>query len=94
MLSSLFPPDAQTVSRLNSLEAAVHRLNVQFYHMDVRVSQFSQGLAELKGGLAEASESLASLNEVATRNQKELGRIDGEDGKGERNQSSSPPPIL
>ncbi|XP_015665659.1 C-type lectin domain family 11 member A [Protobothrops mucrosquamatus] len=65
------------LSRLNSLEAAVHRLNVQFYHMDVRVSQFSQGLAELKGGLAEASESLASLNEVATRNQKELGRIDG-----------------
>ncbi|XP_007423150.1 C-type lectin domain family 11 member A [Python bivittatus] len=64
-------------SRLNSLDAAVHRLNVQFYHMDVRVSQFSQGLAELKGGLAEARESLASLNEVATRNQKELGRIDG-----------------
>ncbi|KAG8140223.1 putative C-type lectin domain family 11 member A protein [Naja naja] len=31
--------------------------------MDVRVSQFSQGLAELKGGLAQASESLASLNE-------------------------------
>ncbi|XP_060636689.2 C-type lectin domain family 11 member A [Anolis sagrei] len=64
-------------SRLNSLDAAVHRLNVQFYHMDLKVSQFSQGLAELKGGLAETRESLASLNEVATRNQKELGRIDG-----------------
>ncbi|XP_061445485.1 C-type lectin domain family 11 member A [Rhineura floridana] len=64
-------------SRLNSLDAAVHRLNVQFYHMDVRVSQFSQGLAELKGSLAEAHESLASLKEVATRNQKDLGRIDG-----------------
>ncbi|KAH0626675.1 hypothetical protein JD844_001773 [Phrynosoma platyrhinos] len=56
---------------------SVHRLNVQFYHMDMRVSQFSQGLAELKGGLAEAHESLVSLKEVATRNQKELGRIDG-----------------
>ncbi|XP_044300460.1 C-type lectin domain family 11 member A [Varanus komodoensis] len=64
-------------SRLNSLDAAVHRLNVQFYNMDVRVSQFSQGLADLKRGLTEARESLASLNDVATRNQKELGRIDG-----------------
>ncbi|XP_054848256.1 C-type lectin domain family 11 member A [Eublepharis macularius] len=64
-------------SRLNSLDAAVHRLNVQFYHMDVKVSQFSQGLAELKAGLTEARESFASLNEVANRNQKELGKIDG-----------------
>ncbi|XP_077169797.1 C-type lectin domain family 11 member A [Paroedura picta] len=64
-------------SRLNSLDAAVHRLNVQFYHMDVKVSQFSQGLAALKGGLAEARESLASLNEIAVHNQKELGKIDG-----------------
>nr|XP_020663864.1 C-type lectin domain family 11 member A isoform X1 [Pogona vitticeps] len=64
-------------SRLNSLDAAVHRLNVQFYHMDLRVSQFSKGLAELKGSVTEAQESLASLNEIATRNQKELGRIDG-----------------
>ncbi|XP_066485381.1 C-type lectin domain family 11 member A [Tiliqua scincoides] len=64
-------------SRLNSLDAAVHRLNVQFYHMDVKVAQFSQGLAELRGGLTEVRESLASLNEIATRNQKELGRIDG-----------------
>lgn len=64
-------------SRLNSLDAAVHRLNVQFYHMDVKVAQFSQGLAELKGGLTEVRESFASLNEIATRNQKELGRIDG-----------------
>lgn len=47
--------------------------------MDLRVSQFSQGLAELKGGLTEAQESIASLNEIATRNQKELGRIDGEE---------------
>ncbi|XP_033026594.1 C-type lectin domain family 11 member A [Lacerta agilis] len=64
-------------SRLNSLDAAVHRLNVQFHLMDVKVSQFSQGLAELKGSVTEAHESLDSLKEVATRNQKELGRIDG-----------------
>ncbi|XP_062993744.1 C-type lectin domain family 11 member A [Elgaria multicarinata webbii] len=64
-------------SRLNSMDAAVHRLNVQFHNMDVRVSQFSEGLAELKRGLAEVRESLTSVNEVATRNQKELGRIDG-----------------
>lgn len=69
----------KTVSRLNNLDAAVHRLNVQFYHMDVKVSQFSKGLAELRGGLAEARESLASLNEIAIHNQKELGKIDGED---------------
>lgn len=59
----------------------MHRLNVQFYHMDVKVAQFSQGLAELKGGLTEVRESFASLNEIATRNQKELGRIDGKDGE-------------
>lgn len=69
----------RAVSRLNSLDAAVHRLNVQFHHMDVKVSQFSQGLAEVKGSLNEARDSLASLNEIAVRNQKEIGRIDGED---------------
>ncbi|XP_067408440.1 C-type lectin domain family 11 member A [Emydura macquarii macquarii] len=64
-------------SRLDSLDAAVHRLNVQFYTMDLRVAQFSQGLAELRGRLAEAQEALSTLSQTSTRNQQDLGKIDG-----------------
>uniref|UniRef100_A0A8C4YG06 Uncharacterized protein n=1 Tax=Gopherus evgoodei TaxID=1825980 RepID=A0A8C4YG06_9SAUR len=51
-------------SRLDSLDAAVHRLNVQFYTMDLRLAQFSQGLAELRGRLAEAQEGAGGQSEV------------------------------
>uniref|UniRef100_A0A8C3H5M4 C-type lectin domain containing 11A n=1 Tax=Chrysemys picta bellii TaxID=8478 RepID=A0A8C3H5M4_CHRPI len=54
-------PLPSVVSRLDSLDAAVHRLNVQFYTMDLRLAQFSQGLAELRGRLAEAQEGLSCL---------------------------------
>ncbi|XP_039366665.1 C-type lectin domain family 11 member A [Mauremys reevesii] len=64
-------------SRLDSLDAAVHRLNVQFYTMDLRLAQFSQGLAELRGRLAEAQEGLSLVSQTSTRNQQDLGKIDG-----------------
>ncbi|XP_074872232.1 C-type lectin domain family 11 member A [Carettochelys insculpta] len=64
-------------SRLDSLDAAVHRLNVQFHSMDLRVAQFSQGLAELRGRLAETQEALSALVQTSTRNRDDIGRIDG-----------------
>ncbi|XP_075771029.1 C-type lectin domain family 11 member A [Pelodiscus sinensis] len=64
-------------SRLDSLDAAVHRLNVQFHAMDLRVAQFSQGLAELRGRLAETQEALSALVQTSTRNRHDIGKIDG-----------------
>uniref|UniRef100_A0A8C8S0E5 C-type lectin domain containing 11A n=1 Tax=Pelusios castaneus TaxID=367368 RepID=A0A8C8S0E5_9SAUR len=64
-------------SRLDNLDKAVHRLNMQFYTMDLRVAQFSQGLAQLRGQLAEAQEALSTLTQASTRNQQDIGKIDG-----------------
>ncbi|XP_006014948.1 C-type lectin domain family 11 member A [Alligator sinensis] len=64
-------------SRLASLDTAVHRLNVQFHAMDVRMAQFSQGLTQLRTCLAEAQEVLSALNQTSTRNQHDIGRMEG-----------------
>lgn len=57
----------------------MHRLNVQFHAMDVRMAQFSQGLTQLRTCLAEAQEVLSALNQTSTRNQHDIGRMEGED---------------
>ncbi|KAG8567676.1 hypothetical protein GDO81_013743 [Engystomops pustulosus] len=65
------------LSRLSAIEAAIHRLNVQFYGLDVKVSQMSQSVSKMRTKISEAEDTLATVSEMNARNQKQIGQIEG-----------------
>ncbi|XP_069461225.1 C-type lectin domain family 11 member A [Ambystoma mexicanum] len=64
-------------SRLSAIESAIHRLNVQFYGMDVKMSQYSQNFAKLRSKLDDTQDTLTSVSEMNLRNQRHIGQIEG-----------------
>ncbi|KAM9299068.1 C-type lectin domain family 11 member A [Gastrophryne carolinensis] len=65
------------MSRLSSIESSIHRLHVQFYGLDVKVSQMSQSLSRIRNKLSEAEDSITSMSELHLRNQRQIGQIEG-----------------
>ncbi|XP_053307779.1 C-type lectin domain family 11 member A [Spea bombifrons] len=65
------------LSRISALESAIHRLNVQFYGMDVKMTQMSQSLSKMRTKLSEAEETVTTVSEMNMRNQKQIGQIEG-----------------
>ncbi|XP_075695091.1 C-type lectin domain family 11 member A [Rhinoderma darwinii] len=65
------------MSRLSSIEAAIHRLNVQFYGLDVKVTQMSQSVSKIRTKIGEAEDTIATVSEMNTRNQRQIGQIEG-----------------
>ncbi|XP_075047311.1 C-type lectin domain family 11 member A [Mixophyes fleayi] len=81
------PPPATTLptddnlsyimSRLNSIESAIHRLNVQFYGLDIKVSQMSQSLSKIRNKVSDAEDTITTVSEMNLRNQRHIGQIEG-----------------
>ncbi|XP_053545946.1 C-type lectin domain family 11 member A [Bombina bombina] len=65
------------LSRLSAIESAIHRLNVQFYGMDIKMTQMSQTLSKMRTKLSDAEDSIATVSEMNLRNQKQIGQIEG-----------------
>ncbi|XP_044134057.1 C-type lectin domain family 11 member A [Bufo gargarizans] len=65
------------LSRLSGIEAAIHRLNVQFYGLDVKVTQMSQSVSKMRTKLDEAEDTIATVSEINARNQRQIGHIEG-----------------
>ncbi|XP_068097508.1 C-type lectin domain family 11 member A [Hyperolius riggenbachi] len=65
------------LSRLSGIESAIHRLNVQFYGLDVKVSQMSQSVSKIRNKLSEAEDAITSVSELNLRNQRQIGHIEG-----------------
>ncbi|KAM4704252.1 C-type lectin domain family 11 member A [Rhinophrynus dorsalis] len=65
------------LSRLSAIEAAIHRLNVQFYGLDVKVNQMSQSLSKVRNKLTDAEDTIATVSEMNLRNQRQIGQIEG-----------------
>ncbi|XP_078511423.1 C-type lectin domain family 11 member A [Lissotriton helveticus] len=64
-------------NRLSAIESAIHRLNVQFYGMDVKMSQFSQTMTKLRTKLDDTQDTLTTVSEMNSRNQRHIGQIEG-----------------
>ncbi|XP_030051296.1 C-type lectin domain family 11 member A [Microcaecilia unicolor] len=64
-------------TRLSAMDAAIHRLNVQFHGMDVKFSQLSQSMAKLRTKLDDNEDTIASLSEMNIRNMKQVGQLEG-----------------
>ncbi|KAJ1131933.1 hypothetical protein NDU88_010263 [Pleurodeles waltl] len=64
-------------NRLSAIESAIHRLNVQFYGMDVKMTQFSQTMTKLRTKLDDTQDTLTTLSEMNSRNQRHIGQIEG-----------------
>lgn len=65
------------LSRLSGIESAIHRLNVQFYGLDVKVSQMYQSLSKMRNKLSEADDAITTVSEMNLRNQRQIGQIEG-----------------
>ncbi|KAM4016954.1 C-type lectin domain family 11 member A isoform 1-T1 [Anomaloglossus baeobatrachus] len=65
------------MSRLSGIDAAIHRLNVQFHGLDVKVSQMSQSVSTMRTKLGEAEDTIATVSEMNARNQRQIGQIEG-----------------
>ncbi|KAM5132433.1 C-type lectin domain family 11 member A [Mantella aurantiaca] len=65
------------MSRLSSIESAIHRLNVQFYGLDVKVSQMYQSLSTMRNKLNEAEDAITTVSEMNLRNMRQIGHIEG-----------------
>lgn len=65
------------LSRLSGIEAAIHRLNVQFYGLDVKLTQMSQSVSKMRTKLGEAEDTIATVSEMNARNQRQIGQIEG-----------------
>ncbi|XP_018422229.1 PREDICTED: C-type lectin domain family 11 member A [Nanorana parkeri] len=65
------------LSRLSSIDSAIHRLNVQFYGLDVKVSQMYQSLSKMRNKLSEAEDVITTVSEMNLRNQRQIGQIEG-----------------
>ncbi|KAM3921091.1 C-type lectin domain family 11 member A [Leptodactylus fuscus] len=65
------------LSRLSGIEAAIHRLNVQFYGLDVKMTQMSQSVSKIQTKLSEAEDTVATVSEMNARNQRQIGQIEG-----------------
>lgn len=65
------------LSRLSGIEAAIHRLNVQFYGLDVKMTQMSQSVSKMRTKLGEAEDTIATVSEMNARNQRQIGQIEG-----------------
>ncbi|XP_069804371.1 C-type lectin domain family 11 member A [Dendropsophus ebraccatus] len=65
------------LSRLSGIEAAIHRLNVQFYGLDVKMTQMSQSVSTIRTKLREAEDTIATVSEMNARNQRQIGQIEG-----------------
>ncbi|KAM4651347.1 C-type lectin domain family 11 member A [Discoglossus pictus] len=63
--------------RLSSIESAIHRLNVQFHGMDIKMNQMSQSFSKMRTKLGEAEDTIATVSEMNLRNQKHIGQIEG-----------------
>ncbi|XP_029441205.1 C-type lectin domain family 11 member A [Rhinatrema bivittatum] len=64
-------------SRLSAMDAAIHRLNVQFHSMDVKLSQLSQNVAKLRTKLDDNQDTISSLSEMNTRSLRQIGQLEG-----------------
>ncbi|KAG9482103.1 C-type lectin domain family 11 member A [Eleutherodactylus coqui] len=65
------------MSRLSGIEAAIHRLNVQFYGLDIKVNQMSESVSKIRNKLGEAEDTIATVSEMNARNQRQIGQIEG-----------------
>ncbi|XP_063292639.1 C-type lectin domain family 11 member A [Pelobates fuscus] len=65
------------LSRIAALESAIHRLNVQFYGMDVKMNQMSQSLSKIRTKLSEAEDTITTVSELNSKNQRQIGHIEG-----------------
>ncbi|XP_040183414.1 C-type lectin domain family 11 member A [Rana temporaria] len=65
------------LSRLSGIESAIHRLNVQFYGLDVKVSQMYQSLSKMRNKLSDADDAITTVSEMNLRNQRQIGQIEG-----------------
>ncbi|XP_075461882.1 C-type lectin domain family 11 member A [Ascaphus truei] len=64
-------------SRLSAIESAIHRLNVQFHGMDVKMIQISQSLSKIRTKVNDAEDTIATVSEMNRRNQRQIGQIEG-----------------
>ncbi|OCT73059.1 C-type lectin domain family 11 member A [Xenopus laevis] len=65
------------MSRLSAIESAIHRLNVQFFGLDVKVNQMSKSLSNIRTKLVDAEDNIATVSELNLRNQRQIGQIEG-----------------
>ncbi|XP_063798655.1 C-type lectin domain family 11 member A [Pseudophryne corroboree] len=65
------------MSRLSGIESAIHRLNVQFYGLDIKVTQMSQSLSKIRDKLNDAEDTISTVSEMNRRNQRQIGQIEG-----------------
>nr|XP_033817173.1 C-type lectin domain family 11 member A isoform X1 [Geotrypetes seraphini] len=66
-----------SVSRLSAMDAAIHRLNVQFHGMDIKFSQLSQSVTKLRTKLNDNEDTITNLSEMNIRNMKQIGQLEG-----------------
>nr|XP_033817174.1 C-type lectin domain family 11 member A isoform X2 [Geotrypetes seraphini] len=64
-------------SRLSAMDAAIHRLNVQFHGMDIKFSQLSQSVTKLRTKLNDNEDTITNLSEMNIRNMKQIGQLEG-----------------
>ncbi|XP_041427527.1 C-type lectin domain family 11 member A [Xenopus laevis] len=65
------------MSRLSAIESAIHRLNVQFFGLNVKVNQMSQSLSTIRTKLVDVEDNIATVSELNLRNQRQIGQIEG-----------------
>ncbi|OCT70847.1 hypothetical protein XELAEV_18037772mg [Xenopus laevis] len=66
------------MSRLSAIESAIHRLNVQFFGLNVKVNQMSQSLSTIRTKLVDVEDNIATVSELNLRNQRQIGQIEAQ----------------
>lgn len=66
-----------SVSRLASMDQAIHQLNVGHYTLDVKVTQMLERISRLDNKLTEMEDSLQQVSHCCKENRKEIGRLEG-----------------
>lgn len=65
------------LSRLASMDQAIHKLNVGHYTLDVKVVQLLERLIRLESKVANVEESVEQVSTYCKDNRKEIGRLEG-----------------
>uniref|UniRef100_W5NFC2 C-type lectin domain containing 11A n=2 Tax=Lepisosteus oculatus TaxID=7918 RepID=W5NFC2_LEPOC len=65
------------LSRLADVDAAMHRLNVAQYTLDVKTSQLIDRVSRLASKVSETEEAMDIISRINQENRKEIGRLEG-----------------
>ncbi|XP_048841622.1 C-type lectin domain family 11 member A [Brienomyrus brachyistius] len=65
------------LSRLHSMDQAIHKLNVGHYTLDVRLVQLLDRLSRLDAKIGEMDDEIQQVLALAKENRKEIGQLEG-----------------